>query len=39
MYPQVYLKQCKKKLKKRKPVDFIDAKLNLSSDDSVDSDD
>ena len=28
IYPQVYLEQCKYKLKKRKPVDFIDASSN-----------
>ena len=35
-YPQVYLKQCKYKIKRRKPVDFIDAEVDLSSDDSDD---
>ena len=35
-YPQVYLKQCKYKMKRRKPVDFIDAEVDLSSDDSDD---
>ena len=30
-YPQVYLEQCKYKIKKRKPVDFIDAEVDLSS--------
>ena len=34
-YPQVYLEQCKYKIK-RKSVDFIDAEVDLSSDDSVD---
>ena len=29
-YPQVYLEQCKYKLKKRKPVDFIDTEVSLS---------
>ena len=38
-YPQVYLEQCKYKIKRRKPVDFIDAEVDLSSDDSDDSDD
>ena len=38
-YPQVYLEQCKYKIKRRKPVDFIDAEVNLSSDDSDDLDD
>ena len=35
-YPQVYLEQCKYKIKE-KPVDFIDAEVDLSSDDSNDS--
>ena len=38
-YPQVYLEQCKYKRKKRKPLDFIDAEVDLSSDDSDDLDD
>ena len=38
-YPQVYLGQCKYKIKRRKPVDFIDAEVDLSSDDSDDLDD
>ena len=29
-YPQVYLEQCKYKVKRRKPVNFIDAEVNLS---------
>ena len=29
---QVYLEQCKYKLKKRKPVNFIDAEIELSSE-------
>ena len=33
-YPQIYLEQCKYKLKKRKPVDFIDAEVDLSSSDT-----
>ena len=33
-YPQIYLKQCKYKMKKRKPVDFIDCEVDLSSSDS-----
>ena len=33
-YPQVYLEQCKYKIKRRKPVDFIDAEVDFSSDDS-----
>ena len=37
-YTQVYLEQCKYKIK-RKPVDFIDAEADLSSDDLDDSDD
>ena len=36
-YLQVYLEQCKYKIKERKLVDFIDAVVNLSSDDSDDS--
>ena len=35
-YPQVYLEQCKYKIKRRKSVDFIDAEVDLSSDDSDD---
>ena len=37
-YPQVYLEQCKYKIKRRKTVDFIDVEVDLSSDDSNDSD-
>ena len=37
-YAQVYLEQCKYKIKRRKPVDFIDAEVDLSSDDSEDLD-
>ena len=37
-YPRVYLEQCKYKIKRRKPVDFIDAEVDLSSDDSDDLD-
>ena len=33
-YPQVYLEQCKYKIKRRKPVDLIDAEVDLSSGDS-----
>ena len=33
-YPQVYLEQCKYKIKRRELVNFIDAELDLSSDDS-----
>ena len=35
-YPRVYLEQFKYKIKKSKPVDFIDDKVDLSSDDSDD---
>ena len=38
-YLQIYLEQCKYKMKRRKLVDFIDAERNLSSDDSDDLDD
>ena len=37
--PQVYLEQCKYKIKKRKLVHFISAELDLSSDDSDNLDD
>ena len=37
--PQVYLEQCKYKIKKRKPVNSIDAEVDLSSNDSDDLDD
>ena len=37
-YPQVYLEQCKHKIKRRKPADFIDDEVDLSSDDSDDLD-
>ena len=38
-YPQGYLEQCKYKIKKRrKPVNFIDAEVDLSSSDSNDLD-
>ena len=33
-YPQVYLEQCKYKIKRRKPVAFIDAEVDLSSSDT-----
>ena len=33
-YPQVYLEQCKYKIKKRELVSFTDDEINLSSDDS-----
>ena len=41
-YPQAYLEQCKYKLKKRKPVNFIDSEIidedseNDSDSDSID---
>ena len=38
-YPQVYLEQCKYKIKERELVEFIDAELDLSSDDSDNLDD
>ena len=37
-YPQVYLEQCKYKIKRRKTVNFISAEVDLSSDDSDDLD-
>ena len=37
-YPQVYLEQCQYKIKKIELVSFIDDEVNLSSDDSDDSD-
>ena len=37
-YPQAYLEQCKYKLKKRKPVNFIDSEIiDDDTDDSYDS--
>ena len=36
-YPQVYLEQCRYKIKMRKPVDFIDPEVDLSSDGLDDS--
>ena len=33
-YPQVYLEQCKYKIKKRELVSFIDDEVDLSTDDS-----
>ena len=33
-HPQVYLEQCKYKIKRRKPVDFIDAEVVLNSSDT-----
>ena len=38
-YPQLYLEQCKYKIKKRKPVDLIDDEVDLSSSDSDNLDD
>ena len=38
-YHQVYLEQCKYKIKKKKMIDLTDAELDLYSDDSSDSDD
>ena len=35
-YPQVYLEQCKYKIKRRNSVDFIDAEVDLGSDHSDD---
>ena len=37
-YPQVYLEQCKYKIKRRESVDFIDGEVDLSSDSLDDSD-
>ena len=34
VYPQAYLEQCKYKLKKRRPVDFIDFDIIDDEDDS-----
>ena len=36
VYPQAYLEQCKYKLKKRKPVNFIDLEIIDESDDESD---
>ena len=33
-YPQVFLEQCKYKIKRRRMVDFTDAELDLDSSDS-----
>ena len=38
VYPQAYLEQCKYKLKKRKPVDFIEDEIKLRSDSDYDDD-
>ena len=37
-YPQIYLEQCKYKIKKRELLSFIDDEVNLMSDDSDDLD-
>ena len=37
-YPQAYLEECKYKLKKRKPVSFIDSEI-IDDDSDDDSDD
>ena len=37
-YPQVYLEQCKYEIKRRKPVDFIDAEVDLNSSNTDDLD-
>ena len=39
VYPQAYLEQCKYKLKKGRPVDFIDFEIKTDSDDDDDDDD
>ena len=36
-YPQAYLEQCKYKLRKRKPVNFIDFEIIGDSDSDIDS--
>ena len=38
-YPLIYLEQCKYKIIIRKPVNFVDAEVDLSSDGSDDLDD
>ena len=38
VYPQVYLEQCKYKLKKIKSVDFISNEVELSSESDYESD-
>ena len=38
VYPQVYLEQCKYKLKKKKSIDFIDNEVELSSESDYESD-
>ena len=37
VYPQVYLEQCKYKLRKRKPANFIDVEIELSDENDNDS--
>ena len=37
VYVQVYLEQCKYKLKKRRPVDFIDFEIKTDSDSDDDN--
>ena len=38
-YPQVFLEQCKYKLKKRKPVDFIDVDVDVNLSNKEDEED
>ena len=38
LYSQVYLEQCKYKLKKRKPVDFISNEVEFSSESDYEGD-
>ena len=35
VYPQLYLEQCKYKLKKRRPTSFIDIDVKTDSDSSI----
>ena len=35
-YPQIYLEQCKYKIKRRKPVDFVDAEDTSDDSDKLD---
>ena len=37
-YSQVYFEQCIYKIKRRKPLDFLDAEVDISLDDSYDLD-
>ena len=39
VFPQVYLEQCKYKLKKRRPVNFIDIEIIDDDDDDDDDED